>query len=58
VAGAATVSSIADDDGFTRLTVTVPGSSAALLSLVPMPETFTAEVAMPRVNDRGNDDDD
>lgn len=58
VAGAATVSSVADDDGFTRLTVTVPGSSAALLSLVPMPETFTAEVAMPRVNDRGGNDDD
>lgn len=56
VAGAASVTSIADDDGFTRLTVTVPGSSAALLGLVPMPENFTAEVAMPRVNDRNNDD--
>ena len=58
VASAATVSSIADDDGFTRLTVSVPGSSAALLGLVPMPETLTAEVAMPRVNDRSVDDND
>lgn len=53
VAGAATVTSVADDDGFARITVTVPGSSAAILSLVPMPESLTAEVAMPRVNDRG-----
>jgi Flp pilus assembly protein TadG len=58
MASDATVSSIADDDGFTRMTVTVPGSSAALMSLVPMPENLTAEVAMPRVNDRGGDDDD
>lgn len=57
VAGAATVSSIANDDGYTRLIVTVPGSTAALLSLVPMPETFRAEVAMPRVNDRGTNND-
>lgn len=58
VAGAATVNTVADDDGFARLTVSVPGSSAAILSLVPMPENFTAEVAMPRVNDRGGDDED
>jgi Flp pilus assembly protein TadG len=53
VADTATVTSIADDDGFARITVTTPGSSAAILSLVPMPENLTAEVAMPRVNDRG-----
>ena len=57
VAGAATVTSVANDDGYTRLIVSVPGSTAALLSLVPMPETFRAEVAMPRVNDLGGDDD-
>lgn len=62
VANEATVASVVDDDGLARMTVTVPGSSAAILGLVPMPENFTAHVAMPRVNDRsvddGDDDDD
>ncbi|WP_310474217.1 pilus assembly protein [Sandarakinorhabdus sp.] len=58
VASGATVSSVVDDDGLARMTVTVPGSSAAILGLVPMPENFTAHVAMPRVNDRSIDDDD
>jgi Flp pilus assembly protein TadG len=58
VADEATVNSVEDDDGIARMTVTVPGSSAAILGLVPMPESFTASVAMPRVNDRGGDDDD
>lgn len=58
VAGDATISSVVDDDGLARMTVSVPGASAALLGLVPMPENFTARVAMPRVNDRSVDDDD
>lgn len=59
VADEATVSSIEDDDGIARMTVTVPGSSAAIVSFVPMPANFTAAAAMPRVNDRndGGDDD-
>lgn len=52
VSSAATVNTIADDDGNARVTVSVPGANAAILGLVPMPETLTASVAMPRVNDR------
>lgn len=58
VANEATVTSVVDDDGLARMTVTVPGSSAAIVGFVPMPENFTAAVAMPRVNDRNIGDDD
>lgn len=53
VADEAAITSIEDDGGVARMTVVVPGSSAAIVGMVPMPDSFTATVAMPRVNDRG-----
>lgn len=52
VSGSATFSTVENDNGVARMTVTVPGSSAAILGLVPMPAQISVTGSMPRVADR------
>lgn len=48
----ATITSTPDDAGMARVFVQVPGASASIIGLVPVPKTLFAEGTMPRVNDR------
>jgi Flp pilus assembly protein TadG len=48
----ATITITENVGGLARVQVSVPGASAALLRLVPMPTTIDADVTMPRVGDR------
>lgn len=52
VASEATITITENTGGLARVQVTVPGASAALMRLVPMPATLDADVTMPRVGDR------
>ena len=52
VAGAATITITENDAGLARVQIAVPGSAAALMSVVPMPASIDADVTMPRVGDR------
>jgi hypothetical protein len=52
VAAAATISTVENDNGVARITVTVPGASAAILGLAPMPAQISVVGSMPRVADR------
>ena len=52
VATAANISTVENDAGVARITVSAPGSTAAILRLVPMPDQISATEAMPRVSDR------
>lgn len=48
----ATVTITENDAGLARVRITVPGGSASIARLVPMPTEFVAEAAIPRVADR------
>jgi Flp pilus assembly protein TadG len=52
VANAAVITVTENVGGLARVRVSVPGASAALMRLVPMPTTLDADVTMPRVGDR------
>lgn len=52
VASEATINITENTGGLARVQVAVPGASAALLRLVPMPAMLNADVTMPRVGDR------
>lgn len=52
VAARATISTVENDNGVARITVTAPGSTAAILGLVPMPAQISVVGSMPRVADR------
>lgn len=51
-ASAATVTITENDGGLARVRISVPGASASIGRLVPMPAEFVAEAAIPRVADR------
>jgi Flp pilus assembly protein TadG len=51
VAAEADITITENSGGLARVVVQVPGASAALMRLVPMPATITADVTMPRVGD-------
>jgi Flp pilus assembly protein TadG len=52
VASEATISTVENDNGVARITVSVPGSSAAIIGLLPMPAQIRVVGSMPRVADR------
>jgi Flp pilus assembly pilin Flp len=47
-AGAATITPTLDDAGLSRMAISVPGSTAAIIAFLPMPSTIDVNVAMPR----------
>ncbi len=51
-ASSATITLTPNDGGVAHVLISIPGSSASLLNMVPMPTTIDAEVAMPRVADK------
>jgi Flp pilus assembly protein TadG len=51
-AAAATINITENDAGLARVRVSIPGSAAAVVDMVPMPATIDADVTMPRVGDR------
>ncbi|WP_156254799.1 TadE/TadG family type IV pilus assembly protein [Sandarakinorhabdus oryzae] len=52
VNGSVTIATVENDNGVARMTLSVPGSAAAILGLVPMPAQISVTGSMPRVADR------
>lgn len=50
MASTATVTVLENDAGNARVTISVPGTTASLIGLAPVPATINASITMPRVD--------